>query len=565
MQARERRMRERLRTQGRSLRATSALIAAGLAFEIFVTPTLAHAQASGTTQAPLPNVMLLIDNSGLMERMTDNSLPSDNPSNTCSPGTASNPNRWGMLLQALTGSVQPYYSCGAMDRSDGGALVNEYRIGTKKPYDNGYFLPYHRPLSGSSSATACAIGPWRLPGGGSVGVGPTNQASTDPNGTTADTFPSDALRNLKWNDIMSSYPGSSGGSAIAVSAANACSFLQASDGQLDAARDYVRFGMMTFDSDPDPGIGVGQLNPTTTVASDPFLGQWSYIRSTAFPYTSPGNIAMGRPVGCATNTPFEVGGRNWGAPPWEGRLVGFGDGFAALSDIQRTNDQIQQVLLASRPYGATPIDGMLDDARDYLWRNSLGPEQADPYVKGGCRNQYLILLTDGAPNLNMRTSCEGAGGQCPYPGSTSTTGTKQSIGWDIARSLYQGTGYHSVPVYVIGFSVNGSGSVPGTASPPDSRRRPTTTARRGSIRRRPAASTGAARRCRRTARRRRLRSDRRRTRAASSTRSLTSARAGRRLRSSRSRSAICPPRSVVSSRTSRRRRRPAPCRRTRAS
>ncbi len=425
--------------------------------------SVAHAQPSGTTQKALPNVMLLVDTSGSMERMTDNSLPEDNAANTCAPGSVSNPNRWGVLLQALTGNIQPYFSCGAMDRSDNGALVNEYRIGTKKPYDMGYFLPYHRPLSGTAAANACAIGPWRLPGGSSTGVGPTNEASTE--GTTADAFPSDALRRLKWSDITTNYPGAGGGSAIAVSSATSCDFLQASDGQLDAARDYVRFGLMTFDSDVDAGIGVGSVNPTTTVSSNPFLGQWSYIRSEAFPYTSPGNVAMGRPVGCATNSPFEVGARHWGAPPWEGRLVPFGSGFATLDDVRRTNDQIQQVLLATRPYGPTPIDGLLDDARDYLWNHSLGPEKKDPYVSGGCRDQFVILLTDGAPNLNLRTSCEGTGGQCPYPASTGPTGTQQSIAWDIARSLKTGTGHHPVPVYVIGFSVNGANNGSGDGFP----------------------------------------------------------------------------------------------------
>src|SRR5258706_14298207 len=68
---------------------------------------------------PLPNVLLLIDNSGSMERMIDGSLPEDNVGGTnqcnvtcntatppaCTFGpTPTAPNRWSALLQALTGT-----------------------------------------------------------------------------------------------------------------------------------------------------------------------------------------------------------------------------------------------------------------------------------------------------------------------------------------------------------------------------------------------------------------------------------------------------------------------------
>src|SRR5690606_27928974 len=77
--------------------------------------------------------------------------------------------------------------------------------------------------------------------------------------------------------------------------------------------------------------------------------------------------AKGRPAGCTTPPePFEVGARNPAAPPWEGRLIPFGDPFAPWSETVVTNQQIQNALLAMRPYGATPINGMMADARDFL-------------------------------------------------------------------------------------------------------------------------------------------------------------------------------------------------------
>ena len=158
----------------------------------------ASAQVAGTTQKPLPNVLLLVDTSGSMERMGDNSLPKDNrivpagslpyPSNACQPGVPTNPNRWGMLLQALTGNLQPYYSCDAFDRAGATstAFKTEFQINGKPPYDADYFLPYHRPLTGVNALSACTIAPGSLPGASpGAGVGPGRQGA----GGNAEDFP----------------------------------------------------------------------------------------------------------------------------------------------------------------------------------------------------------------------------------------------------------------------------------------------------------------------------------------------------------------------------------------
>src|SRR5262245_7433585 len=91
-----------------------ALAGGGMAFGLW--PSDASAQVIGTAAKPIPDVLLLIDTSGSMERMPDNSMPSSNAASTCVPGQQSTPNRWGMLLQALTGAFNPYYSCEAIDR-----------------------------------------------------------------------------------------------------------------------------------------------------------------------------------------------------------------------------------------------------------------------------------------------------------------------------------------------------------------------------------------------------------------------------------------------------------------
>jgi type IV pilus assembly protein PilY1 len=416
----------------------------------------ANAQVAGTNSKPLPNVLLLVDSSGSMERMPDNSLPSANrnptpqPSNVCAPGTATNPNRWGMLLQALTGNMQPYYSCDAVDRASP-AFKNEFRIAGKTVYDADYFLPYHRPLTGVSipSDTSCTFAAYKLPGVATgSGVGPGNLGS----GGDASDFPPTAFTSVFNKDLKLAYGG---GSPLA--ATDTCTFEQAVDGQLDAAKDYVRFALMTFDNDTNPGIGVSIATPPSgnVDTTNPFLGQWSYIKSSANLKTvsaSSSALGFGLPASCGT-TPvpaFEVGARHAAAPPWEGRMVGFAPSGGNLFDMETTNDQIQKVLLGTRPYGATPIEGMLEDARDYLLFNPLGPA-SDPYVSSGCREQFIILLTDGAPNLDLRPSCANTGtpnGQCPYNPSS-----------QVVDELRRGTDGKPIKTYVIGFSVNGAGDL----------------------------------------------------------------------------------------------------------
>ena len=320
----------------------------------------ANAQIAGTTVRPLPNVLLLVDNSGSMERMVDNSLPSANrdqttgglisaaPYNACAPGTATNPNRWGMLLQALTGNLQPYYSCDAVDRTSP-AFKNEFKINNKQVYDADYFLPYHRPLTGATLTTACTFAPYALPGVGtasSAGVGPSGKgAGGNAQDLTPDSFQQVFNDHLKFQYNLNSpiLPG------------NACTFEQANDGQLDAARDYIRFGLMTFDNDPDKGIGVLAPGPVggAVDTANPFLGQWSYVKSagnTLTVFDTGNTLAIGLPGGCTTAAyPFEAGARHIAAPPWEGRMVGFPSPDADTFEIETVNDSVQKVLLGARP------------------------------------------------------------------------------------------------------------------------------------------------------------------------------------------------------------------------
>ncbi len=410
-----------------------------------LTATRAYGQA-GVTKKALPNVLLLVDTSGSMERMFDGTMPGTVAGTACSPGVASTPNRWGALVQALTGNVQPFYSCDAISRTNNNAFKNEYKINGSMPYDDGYYLPYHRPLSGSGVANACALAPYGLSGVGAAANWGNGRMGA---GGDAADFPADAFKEIRYANLRAAYAG--GGNIPLV---DTCTFEQARDGQLDAARDYVRFSLMTFDSELDGGIGVTASSPPGgSVSGSPFLGTWSYRAGRGAPFPA-GTGAEGRPENCLTNEIWEVGARHNAAPPWEGRMVPFPSGNATLADITRNNEHVQQVLLGSRPYGPTPIDGLLFDAKDYLTSTShpFGPMSStngDPYVKQQCRDQFIVLLTDGAPNLSMLPGCDSnvdadpLNSRCPF----------DKRGLRIAKDLYDAT--PNITTYVIGFSVNG--------------------------------------------------------------------------------------------------------------
>ncbi len=390
------------------------------------------------TNPPLPNVLILLDTSGSMERMIDGTLPESAAANACNcdpvAGTCDwsyspSPNRFGLVQQAFTGTLTNGYNCAAMPRTSGSVFASEYQIGGAAPYDLGYYLPYHRPIakdSSSGTAVPCVYAPGALPGANTPnGVGPNGVGA----GGNATDFPPTAIVNRTYG----------------LTNTKSCTFAQNGDGALDTMRDLMRFGLMTFDQDPLPGIGVTSgSSPQVTFPA--FSGMWSYFLN----WNANGSCPQGEPLGCTTMQNYAVGARNPAAPPWEGRMVP----FPATYDLtaQENNAQnIQQVVISSRPYGATPLAGMFAGAQTYFWNDPSGPQKTDPYVQGGCRNQYIVLLTDGAPNMDMRPSCDcqvgadgGTGcGSCPFPLPEKT-----------AEALYTATAEQKVTTYVIGFAVS---------------------------------------------------------------------------------------------------------------
>jgi type IV pilus assembly protein PilY1 len=499
---------------------------------IVATHTPARAQLLDVNPAP-PNVLILLDTSGSMERMIDGRDPDQNNTygglgSACNPGTQTEPNRWGVALQALTGDIQPFYSCVRMSRATGKKFVDEYSItagGTlTRPYDTDYFLPYHRPVSmlgGTyapgppatvSGGTACVLAPWKLPGTTAAGDGVGNPSPQGDQTVGADRWSLQGLGAFPLDLSNAADPGIT----VAKNQANLCDptasdptagFSQYANGFLDAGRDIVRFGLMTFDQDPGFGTGMsfnaGQMVVAPTFLPSPapacgggptcipnpapsnvFDGQWSYFPNWDNTGWAGGTqVSWGQLASC-NKTQYDVGARNTAAPPWEGRMVKFPGSTATVADLQRNNDRIKKIIAATRPYGATPIVGMLKDAQEYFWNDPTGPQKSDPYVNpsapggpggtGGCRDQYIILLTDGAPNLDLIPNCE-AGGTCPF-GNLSASGNKAKSAEYLAWELYQGgqgnavTGppagtNRSVKTFVVGFAVSGNNATYATSFP----------------------------------------------------------------------------------------------------
>jgi type IV pilus assembly protein PilY1 len=218
---------------------------------------------------------------------------------------------------------------------------------------------------------------------------------------------------------------------------------------LDIFKDKVRVGLMTFDTHLDDGTGVDGAGASDF--PDGKAGTWSYYLNDT-PQT-------GRPAFCSYMQTQEVGARNASAPPWEGRMISFGSYDAGGEEIRERNEQIQDVLLSTRPYGATPVAGLLHDARNYFWydesidpvdgTSDFGPYRDPNVLATDCRRSIIILLSDGEPNLDLRPHCEDTAndGVCPYQ-------KPQDIAFDLLNPSAPIDPDQRVETYVIGFALS---------------------------------------------------------------------------------------------------------------
>ena len=127
-----------MRRKAGSLGVAAVLAGAGLVASSH--PAHAAGTPSSLVLPPPPNVLILMDTSGSMTRTTGGNIPQCNPGHDSTdtaqfpllPGDTVNVDRWGQIIQGMTGTVTPFYSC-SNEARDGTLprFKREYRIARK--------------------------------------------------------------------------------------------------------------------------------------------------------------------------------------------------------------------------------------------------------------------------------------------------------------------------------------------------------------------------------------------------------------------------------------------------
>jgi type IV pilus assembly protein PilY1 len=168
---------------------------------------------------------------------------------------------------------------------------------------------------------------------------------------------------------------------------------QATDGILDSFGTRVKFGLMTFD-----GVGT-TLGGDTLVPYHTWFDDAGFLASAngaagMYSYGDVGRLAF---PGCITDYGINAGARGEGN--FDGALISI-PASDAVDDVLAANGRIQDSLTRVRPFGGTPIAGMLDDLRYYLENNRNINSAGDLLYE--CRQRKAILITDGAPDAMFR-------------------------------------------------------------------------------------------------------------------------------------------------------------------
>lgn len=198
---------------------------------------------------------------------------------------------------------------------------------------------------------------------------------------------------------------------------------QRDDGILDVYLDRVKFGLMTLDAVygftappfaaswtylPPPGDFAARTSDVTGA-----YGGYSYgpTRTISFP-----GCPAPYSVNAGARRAFQTG------DTFDGYLVSVGSD-AVANGHRLINQEIQETLLETRPFGGSAMDALLDDFREYLENDpDVAPfsgTTGDPLA--ACRQRYAILISEGEIDTLYRSmGCDTPGYSCPYPLPTQT-------------------------------------------------------------------------------------------------------------------------------------------------
>lgn len=219
------------------------------------------------------------------------------------------------------------------------------------------------------------------------------------------------------------------------------------NGILDTYATRVRFGLMTFDNTPTV------RNQPQLLESPLYVGLGNSVLGLAGDFSYGPTRAFQVP-GCASSFALNNGARSELATGY-GRLLSPGPDSSTPESRALL---VESELSALRPYGATPIAGILSDYEHFLVNDPDVREVASGVASGDrfhdCRKRYIILITDGYPNADMRGApyfCENAA-SCPYD-------EPEIIARRLCDPTASGCNGDIDGIFVVGFNVNGDTAV----------------------------------------------------------------------------------------------------------
>lgn len=381
-----------------------------------------------------PNMLLLLDTSGSMKW-----APNRNDSVDCDDSVNPVKSRWAILIETLTGTVNGL-DCGGsnvIESNDCSPRDNNHPSITGALSSDPYAWPYHTgggknklPIGFRKGGSWCSYlqsGEWDQQSDGIIDV------FGDKIRFGLMTFDS---AQIYW-DWGVGLPATAHGGWFMVGATNWNAYTTPPGSYpwpIDASTFHPPASYWFDDPTTNPTNNWLSGAPTA-YAGQIYIEDDSAETLSSWGYANWGPCSFYPAAGTKTGflcpqSAFDVGVKNPRAQPWMGRMIGFGDPDASVADTVLHNDMVQLAALGvSRKLDhSTPLAAMMRDAYEFLLRDDqtegvtiphlntdpvpkvkISPTQ-DTYVYGaqrGCRQQYVLAITDGEPTSDLADSTMG--------------------------------------------------------------------------------------------------------------------------------------------------------------